>query len=423
MIPRRLRVPKGTRFTKPPGCSGCSMEHKGLGFCPDLIRLPALIPSSGITPVRVPKLTVWARDPGTGEILKNPPEPLSGPSGFMLNNWVLPRADIEMAYSKCNTIRCHTPDDKYPTGKMRKSAEKQCRQYDQLTPDDHDVILVTLHPASIMHNKFDPLPLIISDFMRAKMLLDRGLDVLVLMGGEAMDLWAPHLRHSVKGDSHGITDWRGHFWPTPRFSAALLTSKDDDGAAFFNNLFRPHCSFYAPTGPQGLLACANMFGAECLALDLEWNPADPTTITRVGLVAGEELVCTFAYDDSYNGTLQLLLDSAQEIVMHSGLGAGSDADMLERAGLYLDPTKVRDSQLGFHLIWPQFAGHGFLSLWTFASMHSNTPNWKICRGERGVTCFGACPVHDPVGYNALDAQQTWIAWQSIKPELILRGQL
>ncbi|MCI0559637.1 MAG: hypothetical protein MN733_14180 [Nitrososphaera sp.] len=393
------------------------MEHKGMGFCPDLIRLP----EPPLT--HTSKLTVWARDPGTTEVLRNPPEPLSGPAGFMLDNWVMPRVGLEIPYSKCNTIRCHTPEDKYPKGKIRKQAELHCRQYDKLTPNDHDVILVSLHPASIMHNKFDTLPLLINDFARAKMLLDEGLDVLVLAGSEAMDLWAPHLRHSVKGESYGITEWRGHFWPTTRLQKryaeeTFLTNK----SFHLRKLLYPFVSFREPLSPDTLLSFQNLFEAESLALDLEWNPADPSTVTRVGLAVSADDVCSFDYNDSYNGALQMLVDSAQEVVMHNGLGRGADADMLANIGIHLDPEKVRDSMLGFHLIWPQFAGLGFLDLWTFASMHSNTPNWKICRGSTGM-CIGPCPIHDPAGYNAMDARELWISWDAIKPELLLRGQM
>src|SRR2546428_1404067 len=192
------------KFPEPVGCHQCPVAVKPIGFCPDKIVSGA-------------RFAVWAQSPGQSEIVRVPPEPLVGQAGFVLENWIIPRAGLQgYPMSKCNTIRCHPPGDKYPTGKVRRAAEAQCRQYDRLTPADFDVTLITLHPAGVMRTKFDPLPLIIRDFQRAKMILDQGRSVLVLMGTEAMDLWAPNLRHPQKGENFGVTDWRGPFWAQER---------------------------------------------------------------------------------------------------------------------------------------------------------------------------------------------------------------
>lgn len=424
-VPRRARVEKSSKFSKPPGCANCSMEKKGKGFCPDLIRIEEVKtadPLSGgpisFSPVTRPKLAVWAQSPGTSEIMKVPPEPLCGPSGFVLDNWVIPRSGITLPYSKCNVLRCHPPGDQYPTGKIRRAAEQQCRQYDRLTPEDFDIVLVTLHPSGVMHNKFDPLPLIINDFQRAEWLLTKNLNVMVLMGGEAMELWAPNLKHPVKGETFGVTDWRGHYFPTRKYMEAVAQIDDEAVKYEWRSLIHPHVHFWTPTHPDEL---GSFMSKETLALDLEWNPENPRQLTRVGLAFGEAEVASFEWDMRYQQPLSDVLRTAGEVVMHNGLGHKSDIDVLAANGITVDKEKVRDSMLAFHLIWPQFAGLGHLDLWTFASLYTKEPNWKICRGEGH--CFGPCPVHDPAGYNAKDVRETWRSWMAIRPELLLRGLL
>jgi hypothetical protein len=382
---------KKDRFVKPSGCAGCSMETAGMGFCNDLI-----VPNS--------RFAVWARDPGTAEILAG--NNTAGPASFVLTNWIIPRAGIEMPFSKANTLRCHAPSDKYPTGKIRQKAEKWCRQYDKFTPSDFDVIVLTLHPSSVMHSKFDPLPLIINDFVRVKHFLDQGLRVLVLMGGEAMELWAPWLKKPAQKGSkpRGITDWRGHFYPVKRGALDHLLPTVE-----FNSQ-EPHDM----TAFDGASTC----------VDLEWNPERPDEITRVGLSVGEGPNETWSfpfYGERHAGLLNSVMERSDEIIMHNGLGHKSDVDVLQKIGVRTPLEKMRDTMLAFHLIWPQFAGMGHLDLWTFASMHTMEPNWKQCRGEGH--CFGPCPIHQPAAYNAQDAKQDWRSWQAIKPELMLRGIL
>ena len=347
------------KFQKPAQCHQCPAAVKHIGFCPDKIVSGA-------------RFAVWAQSPGQSEIMRVPPEPLVGQAGFVLENWIIPRAGLQgYPMSKCNTIRCHPPGDKYPTGKVRRAAEAQCRQYDQVTPADFDVTLVTLHPAGVMRTKFDPLPLIIRDFQRAKMLLDQGKSVLVLMGTEAMDLWAPDLRHPQKGSNYGVTDWRGHYWAK-------------DGSI-------------VPGVPQTGTRISEMLFSSTLSVDLEWS-RDTHLLSQVGLWNNKGGI-NFAWSPNNKGALQQILDTAGEIVMHNGLGAMSDVEVLEHNGLGLR-SPLRDTMLAMHLLWPQLAGLGFLDLWTCASLCTDAPNWKICRGSH---CVGACPVHEPEWYNLTDA--------------------
>lgn len=371
-------------LNKPSTCDSCSVAKKYQGFCPDKIVSGA-------------RLAVWADSPGISEITRVPPEPLTGQSGFVLENWILPRAGLQgVPYHKCNTIRCHPSGDKYPIGKVRRAAETLCRQYDQVKPADFDATLITLHPASVMRSKFDPLPLIIRDFQRAKALLDDGQTVMVLMGTEAMDLWAPDLRHPEKGVNYSVSDWRGHYWGTKTRAPGVESWEN-----------QPH--------PDRLRAMFN--NASAVSVDLEWNP-ETQVLQRVGLW-GDKGGATFAWDDVvYANALRQILLNTGEIIFHNGLGSKSDYHVLSQHGLCPSYAKVRDTMLAMHLLWPQFAGLGFLDLWTCTSMVSDVPNWKLCRGR---DCVGACPKHQPAWYNVTDAWAAYRIWAEIRPELTIRG--
>lgn len=52
-------------------------------------------------------------------------------------------------------------------------------------------------------------------------------------------------------------------------------------------------------------------------------------------------------------------------------------------------------------------GQGFMDLWSMASLYTELPQWKRCRGVR---CAGPCPIHDPFGYNGVDALAVDIAY-------------
>lgn len=55
-----------------------------------------------------------------------------------------------------------------------------------------------------------------------------------------------------------------------------------------------------------------------------------------------------------------------------------------------------------------------MGLWSMASLYTDLPNWKTCRGPQ---CNGPCPVHDPLGYNGVDALSVDIALPALKAEM------
>jgi len=374
---RRSYGVRNIKFPKPPTCDPCAYKDVGVGFCPDTI-------------VSDPQFAAIARDPGPSEIETG--EPLCGPSGFVLDKWVLPSAGLSgVPHLKGNVLRCHTPSNKYPTGKLRKSAELNCRQYD-FDHSQFDYTLVTLHPSGVMRNKYDPLPLLVRDFERVKWLIDQGHRVLVLMGSEAMEMFAPHLKQSREG----VSAWRGHWWCTA----------ENRPADFYK---------FAPLRTYTL---GGFLDVPLLSFDLEWN-ITTKEITLISLATPQSAGC-WRWEDVDKTILHQVFRKAGRVVGYNILGHQSDLDVLRLNNFDFNGA-VGDAMLAFHLLWPQLASLGHLDLWTCVSLHTMVPNWKMCRGEGH--CFGPCPTHDEEGYNLMDAFQCGLAWQAMEPELMLRGLL
>jgi hypothetical protein len=63
-------------------------------------------------------------------------------------------------------------------------------------------------------------------------------------------------------------------------------------------------------------------------------------------------------------------------------------------------------------------GIGYLDLWSMASLYTDLPNWKQCRGS---ACSGPCPTHDALAYNAIDCVAPDIALPRLKAEMQAKG--
>lgn len=121
---------------KPAGCDGCSLQMKGVGFCPDR---PAK---------NVAKYAFIGEAPGKNEVEKG--EPFVGKAGFVLENWLVRAVPmLQLAKEKgeimyANTLRCLPPEVQgrpYPKGEDRAIAEVQCRQYDNI-PDSVETVVL-----------------------------------------------------------------------------------------------------------------------------------------------------------------------------------------------------------------------------------------------------------------------------------------
>ncbi len=67
---------------------------------------------------------------------------------------------------------------------------------------------------------------------------------------------------------------------------------------------------------------------------------------------------------------------------------------------------------------PRYVVGGSFNLGTFASIYTNFPHWKSCRGD---SCTGPCPKHDQMWYNAIDCASVAEGLPKVKLQAKLRG--
>jgi uracil-DNA glycosylase family 4 len=135
---------------KPNQCSGCPLEHKGQGYCPDRLAK------------KKPRYIFIGEAPGKNEIAGDKPEPFVGKAGFVLKNWLMRAVpDIQLAEEKgeiqySNTLRCLPPEVQgrpYPKGEEKLLAEAQCRQYDTFPESVETVVLFGDSPQRVWFRK------------------------------------------------------------------------------------------------------------------------------------------------------------------------------------------------------------------------------------------------------------------------------
>jgi uracil-DNA glycosylase len=193
---------------KPSYCSTCPYSSTGVGFVPD----------EG-DPGRV-KIAIVLEAPGQEEALNN--QPLIGRAGrfwqkALIESLGYSRSDVLI----CNSLRCHPPKNQYPTGKLRKEAEKHCRHWDSsLVQFNPTIFLVTLHPAALLRTPNLTL-LVLADLKKA-FTLSQTERPCVLMGDKAMSVFAPFLKGGVKR-------WRGSTWKNSSSSATLGSISNSTG--------------------------------------------------------------------------------------------------------------------------------------------------------------------------------------------------
>lgn len=108
-----------------------------------------------------------------------------------------------------------------------------------------------------------------------------------------------------------------------------------------------------------------------------------------------------------------------------------DAPIIEKnLGVKIPLTRLQDTYIWTYLLNADFAktkekkdgtesrGTGQLDLWTMASLYTELNQWKACKGS---PCSGACPTHDPVGYNAMDGVGPALALPRMVEEARAKG--
>lgn len=170
--------------------------YGGSGFCP---------PDSATKAITA-KVAIVLEAPGKWEALRN--LPVIGPTGDELfNEFIHPRGYKRSDIFIDNTIRCHPPQNKYPTGELRKDAEATCRHWDVwLDKFNPNVIGVTFHPASLFRQR-QRTRLIEAAVSKLFGYYEQGYRPLLLMGAKAMNVFLPDL------PGNSVKNWQGSFWP------------------------------------------------------------------------------------------------------------------------------------------------------------------------------------------------------------------
>ena len=172
-----------------------------------------------------------------------------------------------------------------------------------------------------------------------------------------------------------------------------------------------------------------LFGHSPLGLDLEWDENERPTI--LGLSDGKLHVSV-----PYNAGIALFVELMQRyprtvLVGHNIVGA--DLFVLSKDGIALPLTQIEDTIIRHWLVNMHLSkssgkaaleedagekrGRGFNNLWTMASLYTDFPHWKDCREPY---CSGPCPLHDPYGYNGLDAAAPVLALPKLRQTMALR---
>lgn len=149
---------------------------------------------------------------------------------------------------------------------------------------------------------------------------------------------------------------------------------------------------------------------DILGLDLEYGPGGPTIVG----IADEKLACGAAWSDRIGHEIQRAAEDG--VVFSAYAGIAADRPALRACGFDIPLESISDAMIRFWLVYahlcktpgvrymeeqdPEEGSYGFLGLWTAASLLTDLPVWKTCRGP---ACFGPCPKHQPMAYCAIDA--------------------
>ncbi len=175
---------------KPPECASCPYAPKSTGFVPD--QFPA-----------DPRFAVILKMPGKEELVNG--VPMSGKAGrYWEREFLEPigvkKSDLIIA----NVIRCYPHGGNFPTGKDRIAACRMCRQWDRIEKEfKPNVVGVTFNPAALMRNP-QQTKFLRRALERAAEYARQGLRPLLLMGEEAVEVYAPWLQGALKR-------WQGSF--------------------------------------------------------------------------------------------------------------------------------------------------------------------------------------------------------------------
>jgi len=161
-----------------------------------------------------------------------------------------------------------------------------------------------------------------------------------------------------------------------------------------------------------------------IGIDLEWTPDEVPTLVSF---SAQGHAVSVAWDLGWSLVKECLRDGLK-MVGHAITDA--DRPIIER-NLGARPYKLnqyQDTMIWHYLCNAEFCkaggkgkddkesrGAGYMDLWTMASLYTDLPQWKRCRGN---SCVGPCPDCDHVGYNAVDAVAVDLAYEPLMKDAL-----
>lgn len=204
---------------KPDECRGCPLYETGTGFAldtgdPEKATLVVCLEAPGTDEIAyrldIPTEPFWAAElarrraayPALPDRFIRQGAPVVGKAGSLYWKWMMEPVGLRREdVFQMNALRCKPPKvgaSNYPTGDVRKEAERCCRQWDR--HGAVDTAVVTLHPAALLRD-ITPLSLVSEDMRKARDYARQGRRVMVLGGGKAAKVFT--------GSREGTTYWRG----------------------------------------------------------------------------------------------------------------------------------------------------------------------------------------------------------------------
>lgn len=180
--------------------------------------------------------------------------------------------------------------------------------------------------------------------------------------------------------------------------------------------------------------------APWVSVDFEYHPNRPLDPTIMGLSSGGSVVSGF-YNPAWNRLLESLEKGEVTWVGHNAIQV-ERAIIEAQTGLSVPIGRMEDTMVKHYLCNSQLCkgvaktqdeeeteddedpisvdkrGAGYMGLWSMASLYTDLPVWKTCRG---LPDEGPCPIHDPLGYNGIDAYAVDAAMPTLAADMAAKG--
>jgi hypothetical protein len=148
-----------------------------------------------------------------------------------------------------------------------------------------------------------------------------------------------------------------------------------------------------------------------VSIDFEFDPENPTPPTIAGFSSGAAPVSSV-----YNARSKALLErlERERVTWLGHFSLTTERQIIEsELGVKIPLDRMEDTRVLYFLANSHLTknaakggedederGQGFMDLWSMASLYTDLPQWKQCRG---LHCSGPCWLHDKLGYNGVDA--------------------